>query len=60
MNVRTNLASKIEVRLSDEDEARVKEAAKREGMNVSAWLRRAAYRTAMEEERERRGRELRY
>lgn len=54
------LKSKIEIRLSDEDEARMKDAAKREGMTVSAWLRRAAYRTAMEEERERKARERWY
>lgn len=50
------MKSKIEIRLSDEEEARMKEAARQEGMNLSAWLRRAGYRTAMEEERERRNR----
>lgn len=60
MAVLTKLESKLELRISDEDEARIKEAAKREGMSVSAWMRRAAYRTAMDEARERKAREKWY
>ena len=52
--------ARIGIKAFDSEEAAWREAAKAEGMDLSAWMRRAADRAKVAEERERKAREKWY
>lgn len=57
---RTTRDARIGIKAFDSEEEAWREAARAEGMDLSAWMRRAADRARQNEERERKAREKWY